>query len=184
MDYDDIFKSGVGAVIGFALAQLVNVAKLCWERWTEPKLVIELANERCVLVSHGVEASHGQILDETIYGFYVRNTGRRIATGVRVQLIQIEHRGIKDKEFRTASEHAYDLAQYKGTEGSKTVLVPGAVAVMELALWREDYWAVRPAVGELPDHYEEICGDSTEYKFTVVAFDDNARFVRKVLTVR
>lgn len=187
MEYSDFIKSGIGAILGFLLAQFVNLASVIWEWWNRPKLVIEPVGENCVLLAHGTEAGKGEIYDEEIYGLYVRNTGRKIATAVRVQLIKIEYRERDWPKFADISEHAYDLALYKGagrkSEDTEAVLVPGATVVIELAGWREDYHTIFPAVSGLPDYYEEICSLATEYRFTVVAFDDKAHFVRKVLTV-
>ena len=187
MEYADLITSGIGAILGFLLAQLINVAKLMWDWWKRPRLVIESPGHNCQILSHGTEAGHGEIYDENIYGFYVRNVGRRIATGVRIQLIKIEYAEQSWPEFAKISGHAYDLALYKGagrkSEDTETVLVPGASVLVKLAGWREDHDVVFPAVSELPDYYEEICVYATEYKFTVVAFDERARFVQKVLTV-
>lgn len=187
MEYGDLIKSGIGAILGFVLAQFVNFARIIYEWWNQPKLMIEPVGKNCVLLAHGAEAGNGQIYDEEIFGFYIRNIGRRIATGVRVQLIKIEYRERDWPDFAGISEHAYDLALYKGaaprSEATETVLVPGASVVIELAGWREDQFAILPAVSGLPDYYEEICATATEYRFTVVAFDDRARFVQKVMTV-
>lgn len=187
MEYTDLIKSGIGAFLGFLLAQLINVAKLVWDWRMQPRLVIESPGDNCEILSHGAEAGHGEIYDEKIYGFYVRNVGRRIATGVRIQLIKIEYAERSWPEFAEISEHAYDLALYKGagrkSEDTEATLVPGAAVTVKLAGWREDYDPVFPAVSGLPDYYEEICGSATRYKFTVVAFDEREQFVQKVLTV-
>jgi hypothetical protein len=90
-------------------------------------------------------------------------------------------------EFAEISGHAYDLTLYKGAGrgpgDSVTVLVPGASVVVWLASWREDTEVIFPAVSGLPDYYEAICNNATTYRFLVVAFDERARFVRKVLTI-
>lgn len=187
MEYADLFKSGIGGLVGFLAAQLVNFAKLICDWWMKPRLVIEWPDDSWRILSHGTEAGHGEIYDENIYGFYVRNVGRRIATRVRFQLIKIEYAEQSWPEFAEISAHAYDLALYKGagrkSKDTETVLVPGASVTVKLAGWREDYDAVFPAVSGLPDYYEEICARATKYKFTVVAFDEREQFVQKVLTV-
>ncbi len=188
MEYGDLIRSGIGAILGFLLAQLINVARLLCEWWRRPRLVIELPHENCQILSHGAEVGPGEIRDEKIFGFYVRNVGRQIATGVRFQLIKIEYRKKDGPEFADISGHAYSLAVYKGagrkSEDTETVLVPGSAALVELASWREDYDPIFPAVSGLPDYFEEICSLAVEYRFTVVAFDDKARYVRKVLTIK
>lgn len=187
MDYSDLIRSGIGAILGFLLAQLVNLSKIIWDSWNRPKLAIEPVGDNCLLLSHSTEASSGERIKENIFGFEVRNIGRRIATGVRAQLIKIEYRNRDWPKFADISTHAYDLALYLGagrkSQDTRAVLIPGASVTIELAGWREDYDAVFPAVSGLPDYYEEICAGATEYRFTVVAFDDTARFVRKILTV-
>lgn len=188
MEYGDLIRSGIGAVIGFLLAQLINVARLIWEWWTRPRLVIELPHENCQILSHGAQVGRGKIYDEKIFGFYVRNEGQRIATGVRFQLVKIEYREKEWPEFADISDQAYELTLYMGagrkSEDTETVLVPRAGALVELGGWREDHEAIFPSVVGLPDYYEEICAGATDFRFTVVAFDDKARFVRKVLTIK
>ncbi len=188
MEYADFISSGIGAVLGFTLAQLVGLARLCWEGWTKPKLGIEQVGDNSVVLSHGAEVRQGEFYDEDVFGFYVRNSGRRIAAGVRFQLIQIKIRDEDWSEFKTITEQAYDLTLYHGadrmSEDRETVLVPGAAALVKLAGWREDYDAIFPAVNGLPDYYEEICSRAIEYQFVVVAFDNKARFDRKVLTIK
>ena len=89
-------ESGIGAVIGFVLAQLVNAVKLYWEWRNRPKLIIESDSDSSVL-EIGEHYSH--------YGCSVRNVGRTIATGARVQLVRIEGRN-SGHEFRCLLEHA------------------------------------------------------------------------------
>jgi hypothetical protein len=160
MDYSDFIGSGIGAVLGFVLAQVINVARLVWTSWTRPRLAIELPHDNCEILSHGAEVGRGEIYDEKIFGFYVRNVGRRIATGVRFQLVKIEYREKEWPEFADISDQAYVLSLYKGagrkSEDIETVLVPGAAALVELAGWREDHGAIFPAVSGLPDYYEDL----------------------------
>jgi hypothetical protein len=187
LEYAELLKSGVGGAVGFLLAQLVNVAKVCRDRWLEPKLVIEVKGQNSRLLSHTVEAPHGQYLKEEIYGFSVRNIGRSVATGIRVQLVRIEQRGRKDENFGTISEHAQDLEHYNGDSrasgGTEAVLVPGAAVIIELAWWPENWWALMPAVAALPHYFEESCADASVYRFTVVVFDDKARFAQQIITI-
>jgi hypothetical protein len=112
MEFGDLIRPGVGAVVGFLLAQLVNVAVLVWRRRQRPRLVIELPDERSKVLAHSTEARQGEILREEIYGFYVRNVGRRLATGVRFQLIKIEHRRSERHLFSEISDHAFELTLY------------------------------------------------------------------------
>lgn len=187
MDVDVILQTGLGAILGVVLAEVVNFTRLAWNWWNRPILLIEPPNDRCLLLAHGSEVSTGQFYDEQIYGFSVRNAGRRIATGVRFQLTRIEFRDIDSPDFVEFSGNAYDLALYKGayrpSSDYETVLVPNAAVVVALAKWREDHDPVFPSVNGLPAYYEEICTYAEEYRLTVVAFDEKAHFSQSVLTL-
>ncbi len=189
MDYSDLLKSALGAVIGFFLAQVVNLAKIAWDIYRRPRLVIthpDSKNWRVLM--HDAQVGLGETYAEEIYAFYVCNVGRRIATGVRFQLIKIEYRGVNWLEFADASEQTCDLAVYtqaSANRGAESItLVPGAKTLVHLASWREDYDVVFPAVATLPDYFEEICTGATEFRFTVVVFDDHARFTTAIVTIR
>lgn len=181
----EYIQGAIGAVVGFTLAQLVNVAKLLLDWCLKPRLKIE-ASEDCRALHHTAQTEHGY-LDEEIYAFSVSNKGFRIATGVRFQLIKIEKRESDAKKFETVSDEASDLAPYIGSdvtaEPNPAVLVPGAAISVRLGKWREDYPCVIPAVRNLPDYFEEMCDTADEFRFTVIAFDDKARHTKKVLTV-
>ncbi|MHA1523681.1 MAG: hypothetical protein ACTSY1_04655, partial [Alphaproteobacteria bacterium] len=66
---------------------------------------------------------------------------------------------------------------------TKIVLVPNASVLVHVAGWREDYDVVFPNVSGKPHYYEEMCSGAREYRFTVVAFDDNSRYVKEILTI-
>ena len=177
-------ESGIGAIVGFALAQLFNGAKMIREWYTRPKLVIESCHENAVLET----TEH-----HTIYGFSVRNSGRGIATGVRVQLLTIVARHEGKKHYRL-SENAYDLSPYRrGKSESLSVpltLVPGAAIEIMLAS-RNDFKddaicddVIYPSVSEIPHLFEEIATGADEYRYTIVAFDDKAHSTQKTLSLQ
>jgi hypothetical protein len=148
---DDLLKSGLGAVIGFALAQLVNLVKFFHQRFARPRLAIENSGDFQIL-SHSTPMENGEYYDEKRYGFYVCNTGRRIATGIRFQLLKIEFKRKEDLTFNVASHRCFDLAVYSESSDKRgdfeTSLVPGARALIALAEWREDHDALMPSVRE------------------------------------
>lgn len=187
MEFGDFIKSGIGAVIGFSLAQLVSAAKLFWDWWNQPKFEIKSRSAIWLLLSHTTETQGYECYDEDIYGFQLRNTGRGIATGVRIQLIKIEYYDEQRSKYIEVSEHAHDLSLYTSAgrqpDNTEIVLVPGANVDVQLASWREDYDVIFPSVSALPDYYEEICYSAPDYRFTVVAFDDKGHFVQEVLTL-
>lgn len=175
-------ESGIGAVIGFVLAQLVNVVKLFWEWRNRPKLIIESNGDNSVLET-GEHYSH--------YGCSVRNVGRTIATGVRVQLVRIEGRH-SGHEFRCLLEHTYELFPFRhGTGASASapiVLVPGMAIEIGLASKKGSDVithcdAILPSVSGIPELFEEMVFGLSEYRYTVVAFDDRAHSARKVLSI-
>lgn len=49
--WSDMVQAGMGAVIGFALAQLVNLVKLGWDLITRPRFRIE-HTDNCQILSH------------------------------------------------------------------------------------------------------------------------------------
>ena len=184
------WMSGIGAIVGFALAQLINGAKIILngvkiirEWYTRPKLVIEPCCENSVIET----TEH-----HTIYGFSIRNAGRRIATGVRVQLVKIvaQNNGTKN---RLLSENAYDLSPYRRGKGEllsvPLTLVPGAAIEIKLAS-RNDFDdeiyedVIYPSVSALPHLFEEIATGATGYLYTVVVFDDKAHSSQKILSLR
>jgi hypothetical protein len=125
-------------------------------------------------------------VDENYYGFDVRNRGRRIATGVRFQVLKIECREPKASAFNTASDTALDLFLHTGADARRgareATIVPGASVTVQLAWWREDRDVIIPAIDHALDCYEEGCAGAREYKFSVVAFDDRGHFVTAVAT--
>lgn len=187
MEIWDLARAAIGAVIGFVLAQLVNVAVIVWKWCRRPRLVIELANGSGRILSHVDEVQRGEYLRKIVYGFYVRNKGPQIATGVRFQLTKIEHRTDEKGDFSEISDQAYDLALYNGGGSrkgdSRVVLVPGAAALVNLAGWREDYDQIIPSVTGLPDYFAEGTAVSNEFRLTVVAFDEDRNYATKVLTI-
>ena len=177
-------ESGIGAIVGFVLAQLFNFAKLAWVWWNRPKLVIEAFGENSVLET-------GEC--RTHYGCSVRNTGRRIATGVRVQLVRIEGRRT-GHEYRCLLDHAYNLSPFRGGTVKSTfaplVLTPGVAIEIGLASKKDfDDGGVNddiifPSISGVPELFEEIAFDLDEYRYTLVAFDDKAHSAMKVLSIR
>jgi hypothetical protein len=102
--------------------------------------------------------------------------------------LKIEYRHRNSPNFSEYSDYARDLSTYSGSEtkrGVETItLVPGAKTLVHLASWREDYDFVMPAVNAELDYYEESCSGAVEFRFTVVAFDDHARYITAVGTIR
>jgi hypothetical protein len=140
----DLLQSGIGAFIGFLLGQSVNVAAFCWERYKRPRLVIEEPENGYRILSHStqVDDSH-ELVKERMYGFIVRNVGRRIATGVRFQLLKAEYRE-EGGEFNTVARHAFGLSIYTNTYDEthgpvEATLIPKAAVLVHLGSWREDY---------------------------------------------
>ena len=176
-------ESVLGGIVGFALAQLVHVAKFLWERHTRPKLVIDSYCENSVLE---IGERH------TTYGFSVRNKGLTVATGVRVQLVKMVAHHDENKH-NILSENAYDLSPLRRRDtGSTSVpltLFPGASIEIALASRNdrddgryED--VIFPSVSEMPHLFEEMATGATEYMYSVVVFDDKANSSQKTLSLR
>lgn len=173
--------------MGFALAQVLNISKLLHDWVVQPRLRIEKVGGTWRILSHSTEVVSGELCKEEIFGFYVRNIGRRAATGVRCQLLKIEHRGRESPEFMNIDEGAANLRIYAGDsvrEGElMTTLIPKASVLFQIATWRADYSVAFPSIDRVPPYYEEFCAGAVEYRFTVVAIDDQARYVTEQLTI-
>ena len=175
---DGFVESGIGAIIGFFLAQIVNMGKIIRDWYNRPKFVVESRQENWILE---------RAERHTVYGFFVRNKGRTIATGVRVQVVKILARHDGNKHY-ILSENAYDLLPYhQGRRESVSVpltLFPGSSVDIHLAS-RNDYDngayedVIYPSVSELPHLFEEIATGANEYIYTVVVFDDKANSSQK-----
>lgn len=181
--FDGIVESGTGAIIGFFLAQIVNFAKIFRDWFNRPKLVIESRHTNWLLES---TERH------TVYGFCVRNKGRTIATGVRIQLVKIVARHEGNKHYRL-SENTYDLAPYhhgkRESVSAPLTLVPGSSVEIDLASRNDsDNGAyedvIYPSVSQLPHLFEEIATGAIEYTYSVVVFDDRANSSQKTLSLR
>jgi hypothetical protein len=189
MDFSDLIKSGLGAVIGFMLAQVVSLSTFAASRIRRPRLgILSSQSQNWQILMHSVEAENGETYKEEEYGFYVCNRGRRIATEVQFQILSIECRGRNQSEFAEISRHTFDLEVYSGSNrrvGEKIVtLVPGAQVLIHLASWREDSNVVYPAVDAIPDYYEEICSHAIDYRFTIVSFDDSGMSTTSVASIK
>ena len=91
-EYSNVLASAMGAIIGFVLAEIFSLVKLIRMWWTRPRLVIDVGHDNCQILSHGVPTGSGEMYDEKIFGFQIRNAGRRIATGVKAQLSKLSMR--------------------------------------------------------------------------------------------
>ena len=182
MDYTKLIQPAIGAIIGFSLAQLVNLAGIGWNWWRRPKLFL----------GDVVEIPSDDPTDACSYTFSVKNTGRSIATSVQFQLIKIEFQQNEKCGFQCISEHVYNLPVYNSQTNQKyteAVLIPEATVDVHLAS-RPDYKErgmdiIYPASPGLPDFYDTVCEGAAKYRFTVVTFDDDdkARYAQKVMTI-
>ena len=175
-------EAGIGAVIGFVLAQLVGFAKILREHWRRPKLVI--------IAKSSSELETTQY--HTIYGCLIKNTGRTIAAGVRIQVVRIE--GRHGNNWICLSECSHDLAPYQDrnnpSENRSLALVPSAAIEVAVAS-KSDHpndqaydGIVFPANFQAPDWFEQLASDVDEYRYTVIAFDEAGHFAKEILTIR
>ena len=185
MDYSDLLKSGLGAIVGFLLAQFVDVANLIWKRVKRSKLKIELMASN-VIMAHTIMFSPTEEGREEVYAFVVRNVGKKIATGVRFQILNIQFRDKHLSEFADLSDVALTLKTYSDEQkqGREVItLVPKAAANIALARWRQDLGVVRPSAPTLFEYYDEMCANAVEYRFEVAVFDDSGDFATEHMTV-
>lgn len=191
MEYPDLLKSGIGAVLGFALAQVVNASAIGWRWFMRPKLLIEVsADGENILLDHTAQLDAQTMAQEKYFGFYVRNSGRSIATNVRFQILKIRWKD-DGKEYVGTGDMALDLSTFRGSaakdgDGSRSVtLVPKAAVPVAFGRWMdgpEDI--VWPCAEHSLDYYEEASMNADEWELDVVMFDDTGSFVTKTLTTR
>lgn len=184
-----LWQSLLGAVVGFALAQLANFGKISWNWWWRPRLRIESASENLEVLSHKTSTADSGWLDEKAFGFDVQNCGRSLATNVRSQLLKIEARDRDQSEFSVVFSGAAPLRLYSNVgrrDGSLVAtIVPQARVIVALAEWRDDHvGVVFPATESWPDYYEEFCEGAVEYRFRVVAFSDDSHYVSETLLLQ
>jgi hypothetical protein len=185
VDYSDLLKSGLGAIVGFLLAQFVDVAGLIWKRVRRSKLKIELMANN-VIMAHTTMFSATDEGREEVYAFVVRNVGKKIATGVRFQILNIQFRDKHLLEFADLSDVALSLKTYSDDKkkGREIItLVPKAAANIALARWRQDLNVVRPSAPSVFEYHDEMCANAVEYRFEVAVFDDSGDFATKQVTV-
>lgn len=178
---ESLVQSGTGAIVGFLLAQLVNCAKLGHEWYKRPRIVLQSRDKDTVLE---VTERH------KVYGFSLQNVGRRIATGIRVQLVKIEAR--HGERHICLLHNAYDLRPYRQERSDSPLvpitLFPGAQIDIALASRYEENTehadVAWPSVPELPELFEELAAEANEYLYTVVAFDEKDHAAWRVFSLR
>jgi hypothetical protein len=181
----DVAKTGIGAILGFLLAQTVGVARIAWTWWQRPKLKIKSSDSYCVDVRN-VQTASGAPATEKHFGFEVSNAGRTAAINVWFQLLKVEvmHEG----DWKVVSGGARNLFLHSESTPQRwerrTTLVPGAAVIIDLARCRSDNDVVVPQVRRRPRGYEDNAKDSKEYRFTVVAFDKTGYYDQAVLTIQ
>lgn len=178
---DDLIKSATGGVVGFMLAQFVNLVALAWKHWRRPVLVIEPASDNALIVSDSVHyANHPDMLSRRVFGFYVKNSGRSVAKDVQFQITKIETRRREDTEYSPVSESTHQLGIYTGADGNygatSVTLAPKSAALIRLGSWREDTGVIWPAISEQIDYHEEANSDAVDWRFTVIAFDSDGTY--------
>jgi hypothetical protein len=177
----DFITPALGAIVGFVLAQFVSVGKFLRDIYIKPKLKIE-TSQSYLLLSHVAQVAGGEMAGEKYFGFTVRNVGKRIATGVRFQILAMRFRTRKQPEndFSVVIDTILELSTYQGADGPRgskeATLVPGAGVTVALGWWREDHDTVRPMATNVPDYFEETCSGAIEYEFDLVAFNDRGDF--------
>lgn len=171
----------IGAVIGFVLAQLVSGAKIARDWWSRPRLRIETLSSSHQVLAHSTQISQIGYVEERKFAFIVRNAGRSVAEAVQFQVLKIEIKERGAPDFADVFDGSLPLHLYRNADrddGSLTAtIVPRAGPIVSLASWREDYGVIFPETDCLPDYYEEICASAKEYRFSVVAFGKNAKYV-------
>lgn len=169
-------------LLGFALAQLVNVIALLFRCYTKPRLRIRTVGQDHVLLDYPEELASRDIVRKIIYGFQV-NYGRSVAHGVRAFIAKAEIRDKSDSEFRQFSSHTSTLPWHgSGSDENPAVLIPGGSMTVRMTDWREDLFCVVPA-NSIAELYEEICGGVVQFRFTVAVVEDSGEHASGEFTI-
>lgn len=179
----------LGGAVGFALAQSANLVLWTYNWLMRPRLSIELVGKHSLLHSGEEQTEDHEFNLCEVYGFRVRNDGRSISHGVRFQLLRSQCRSHGLKGYGPISERTFPLAVYNQASSDRgpteVTLVPGASVDVELARWTDDqYDVVVPSVRSLPEYFLEACSEIGDFKFSVVVFDDTARFSKREIVVQ
>jgi hypothetical protein len=174
----------IGVVVGFALAQLMDLAKLAYWWLMKPRLEIQQVGDRGILLDHSEEIASGEVVREIIYGFFVRNCGRRMARGVEAMLVKIEIDQGDDAGFHQFSADTCRLCWHGVRSDAQLVtLVPGTTAIVSLARWRDDLFCVVPDTDRLEEYYSETCVGAARVRFSVVVVDDHGTYASREFTI-
>lgn len=184
---NDFLKAALGAIVGFSLAQIVNLARLAYDHWRRPKLALE-ANEGALILSHSEQTESYEYRRVDHFGFSVRNIGRMPALELRCYLLKIEI-SEKDSDFKDIFNNSTTLrifeSSYKIYKGpTDQTLLSGASVQFYLARRYEDGDnVIYPAIDFSPDYFEEICQSANRYRFTIAAFAKNSEPVSKIIVI-
>lgn len=145
------------------LSMLERLLMLAYRFWTRPRLSV---GDCRVLLDHEEQVGLDEFCREIIYGFDIRNDGRKAARGVRAYLVKKEARYKDDAEFGQVLAHARSLSWYGD---HPDVLVPGALVAVELARWWDDD--------------DGDWGPAVQFRFTVAVVEDGDEQARKVFVI-
>lgn len=185
VNVNDLLKSGVGAVIGFSLAQVVNLARSIHEIYVRPQLRLS-APEFCI-VGDPLYSEHGNP-PVRYYGFKVKNTGRRVATNVQFQIEAIERKPLHHSDYQLidcASQQLFTFNPSKPKEKGADLITlpPGGAAVILMATWDRSDTVFRPS-GSIPRIELKECAGQQDYRLSVIAFEAGGRYTREKFWIR
>jgi hypothetical protein len=186
---EDLLKSGIGAIIGFVLAQVVNLVKIYLDYTRRPILTI-VENENSVLLSHSEQDQSGVYVPHTYHGLGVRNDGRTPVKNLKCYILKIEIKKQNRDELALAFDSSTQIPSFEASYRTKSsakdlILIPGAKHDFLFGIYRQEMESVLyPAIGYVPDYYENVCDSADYYVVTVVAMADNAEYVERKIIVK
>ena len=171
--------------VGFALAQLVNVGRICWAWYWRPVLVIEFTRDDMVTLEHWEMSDQGS-RRELLYGFQVRNNGRSVALNSRVFLKSYQLS--RDGQRFSGGHHATQLLPWSDAEpdeeyGGREVLV-GALVDVRLGRWCEEDDVIYFETKTTAPYHDLSMGGVNFVRLDLVAVADGVRQAELTHTIR
>ena len=184
-DSGRLISSGIGAIVGFLLAQIFNIGVLIYKYYRKPILTIEHSDTYTLLSQPDISFWEEKV-GEIYYGFSVKNTGRSVSRSVCAYLEKIE---IIESDGKTQIVHnsMSKLRVYQGSQETnapyEAVLPSKGRIYFLLAYTRTSDCAIFPKIDDTLDYYEDVCSDAETFTFHIIVFDERLKVKRETITL-
>jgi len=170
-----IITPALGGIVGFILAQFVNIAKIVVLWWRRPRFAFDYVQPDMMILSDSEETEHGPV-GRNKYGFTIQNRGRTPAYESQVFLTGA-FSSADGKHFRPVINYAQCLPWVDADEGKKyspAIILPGTGLLVSLGEWSEMYDGIYFSTRSTPDYYEEAMNGARYLRVSVAVTAKNA----------